>query len=266
MLEKLMESPISWAALSLLAIFSTLFSIYTWIVGNKFKQFSVSCKTNEIITCGQAKINKLNIKYDGCDISDLSSSKFYIWNSGNVVIKYADIVTSRPLCIKNTGNAQILDVQIVCQSDESNNFSVAVVKDGLVQIAFDYIDHGEGVVLQILHTGLANDLELDCKIIGGKEVIDRSVIKRKKEEPRSQVLVDTLCAALPAILSFGSLFVSANLADMVQAMLDVAAWIEALISNLIIIAAWIIGLFIGIKIPKGINKRFHRTIPASLLK
>jgi len=266
MLEKLMDSPIAWGILSLLAIFSTLFAIYTWIAGKKYKRFSVSCKTNEIIISGKTQIEKLNIKYDGYDIPDLSSSKFYIWNSGNTVIYPTDIVISRPLCIKNSGNLKILDAQIIRNSEEANNFSITKTGDSFVELSFDYVDHGEGVVLQILHTGLSNDLELDCKIIGGKEIFDCSPFKRKKEEPKSQVAIDTFCAMLPAILGFGSFFLSLKLVEVVHKVLETVPWIGVPVSLLIMIFAFAVGIFVGIKIPKSINKRLHRTIPSSLLK
>lgn len=266
MLEKLMNSPIAWGILSLLAVFSTVFAIYTWLDGKKHKRFSVSCKTNEIIIAGKNQIDKLNIQYDGYDIPDLSSSKFYIWNSGNTVIYPTDIVVSRPLCIKNCGNSKILDAQIIRNSEETNNFSITKNGDDFVELSFDYVDHGEGVVMQILHTGPLNELELDCKIIGGKEIFDRSPIKRKKEEPKSQVAIDIFCAMLPAVLSFGLFFLSLNLVEVVQKALETVPWIGVPVSVLIMVLAFATGIFVGIIIPKLINKRLHRTIPSSLLK
>ena len=50
MLKTMMGSPIAWGILSLIAVFSALFAIYTWIAGKKKKQFSLVCKTNEVIS------------------------------------------------------------------------------------------------------------------------------------------------------------------------------------------------------------------------
>ena len=63
----MLKTKVSESALMALTtnIFSILFAIYTWIAGKKYKRFSVSCKTNEIIISGKTQIEKLNIKYDG---------------------------------------------------------------------------------------------------------------------------------------------------------------------------------------------------------
>ena len=92
MLKNMMGSPIAWGILSLIAVFSLLFAIYTWIVGKKKKQVSIVCETNEVIASGKSKIEKLYIQYDGEEIDNLSVTKFYIWNSGNEVINNTDIL------------------------------------------------------------------------------------------------------------------------------------------------------------------------------
>ena len=169
MLKNMMGSPIAWGILSLIAIFSALFAIYTWIAGKKKKQFSLVCKTNEVIASGKSKIDKLFIQYDGETIENLSITKFYIWNSGNEVINKSDIVNSRPLSIIGSEPASILDAQIIKANEETNAFSIVDIKKQRVAFDFDYVDQGDGFVVQILHTGQAIDLDLDCKIKGGKE-------------------------------------------------------------------------------------------------
>lgn len=161
-----MGSSIAWAILSLLTIFSTVFAIYTWVAGKKRKQLSISCRTNEIIIEGKSNIDKLQIRYDGQDIADLSCTKFYIWNSGNTVLNTSDIVSSRPICIKNTGSAVILNAEIVRVSDETNSFVIKSANEQSVEISFDYVDHGEGFVMQILHSGDSKDLEIVAICIG----------------------------------------------------------------------------------------------------
>lgn len=105
MLKHLMDSPIAWAILALSTLFSVVFAIFVWTSGKSRKQLSVSCKTDKIIVSGKNAINKLMIQYDGRSIMNLSSSRFYIWNSGNAVIYASDIVESRPLSIVSQTDA-----------------------------------------------------------------------------------------------------------------------------------------------------------------
>ena len=265
-LQNLMDSPIAWTVLAFLAIFSTVFAVYTWIASKTKKQFSFSCKTNEIIVSGKSNIDKLKIKYDGQDISDLSSSRFYIWNSGNKVINIDDVVISKPLCIINTGDAKILDAQIIKYNEETNNFAVTQMSDTRIKLSFDYVDHGEGLILQVLHTGSSKDLELNCKIKGGKKIVDRSVIERKKSEPIVQQVWDFICDLLPTLLSFCLCGLSIKIVEKIRVLLGNVPWIGIVISFLIMIAAFLLGLLAGTKTARAINERLHRSIPSSLLE
>lgn len=91
-MEKLMSNPYAWSVLSLCTVFSLIFAIYTWIVGRKTKEISVDYFSNEIIKQGKNPISKLNIEFEGKPIQDLTSTVFYIWNSGSEVINHDDVV------------------------------------------------------------------------------------------------------------------------------------------------------------------------------
>ena len=266
MLEKLMDSPIVWLVLALLAIFSTCFAIYTWIAGKKRKQFSFACITNEMIIAGKNKIDKLQIKYDGRDIQDLSVSKFFVWNCGNTVIDSADIVSSKPLCIRNTGNAKILDVHIISVNEETNAFTIANIEEEYVELAFDYVNHGEGVVLQVLHTGASKDLVIDCKIKGGSEVVDRSPIKSKHKIAKSQVFFEIVEELLPTMLSFLLVLISVIPMSIIDSIYPDNEWLIKVLTVFCGIGAFTLGTFLAVKIPKLIKQRLHRSIPDTLLK
>lgn len=260
-----MGSSIAWAILSLLTIFSTVFAIYTWVAGKKRKQLSISCRTNEIIIAGKSNIDKLQIRYDGQDIADLSCTKFYIWNSGNTVLNTSDIVSSRPICIKNTGSAVILNAEIVRVSDETNSFVIKSANEQSVEISFDYVDHGEGFVMQILHSGDSKDLEMDCKIKGGSETKDRSYANRKRKESTTDKFIDAICTWLPPALGFGLLFPGSFLAAEI-ANSSISAWLGVPLSVITVIGAMVLGGWGGFKLVTAINQKIHRDIPYSLIK
>ena len=265
MLEKLMGNPIAWAILSLLTIFSTIFALYTWIAGKKQKQFSVSCRTNEIIIAGKSNIDKLQIRYDDHSITDLSCTKFYVWNSGNTVINSSDIVSSRPICIKNTGSAVILNAEIVRVSDETNGFVINNATEQSAEVSFDYVDHGEGFVMQILHSGTSKDLEMDCKVKGGSEVKDRSYANRKRKESTADKLIDTICTWIPPAFGFALLFVGILLGTEI-ANSSINPWLGVPLSVIIMFGPAIFGVWGGYKLMLSINQKTHRAIPYSLTK
>ncbi len=70
---------------------------------------------------GKSPINKLEMKFDGKAIQELSSTIYFIWNSGSDVINAGDMVGENSIKII-CEDEQFLDVKIIKQSDESNAF------------------------------------------------------------------------------------------------------------------------------------------------
>lgn len=179
MINEWMENPYAWLILSVCTVGSLIFAIYTWFVGKKVKEISVDYSSNHIVKTGKSPIPKLEMKYNGKGIDNLSSTFFYIWNSGNEVVNDEDLVKVCPLKIK-CDSEQILDAQIIKQSDDSNGFFIKKIAPEEVELQFEYIDCGEGVSIQVLHAGAEDKFSLDCKIKGGRKIKD-CVKNRKKQ-------------------------------------------------------------------------------------
>lgn len=113
---------------------------------------------------------KLGLSYDGKAVNDLTITKYAIWNSGNEVLNWDDIVVASPLQISCNNNSLILDAQILVQSDETNMFKIIEKKDNGVKISFDYMNVNDGIIIQILHTEEVADLNVECRIKGGKKL------------------------------------------------------------------------------------------------
>lgn len=170
MLETLMHSPIAWAILAVITIISLAYAIICNQKNKEKKEFSYCLRSRTLIRKKKAKFEKLSIVYDGKQIDDLCVSNFTIWNSGNKTLNASDMVTSKELIITATEDSKILDVEILKCSEETNKFSTQLLDEHTVKILFDYVDQMEGVVIQIIHTGTNDSIEIDCKIKGGRHV------------------------------------------------------------------------------------------------
>lgn len=257
MLIELMGNPVAWIMLSLCTIFSVIFAIYTWIVGYKRKEISVDYSSNDIIKQGRQPIPKLDIKFDDKSIQDLTSTIFYIWNSGNDIINVQDIVTTKGLKIRSD-RRQILDAQVIKQSDESNAFIVSKCTSEIVDIEFDYIDSGEGVKLQVLHTGSGNELFVECKIKGGKAM--RNCRNLKKHKGIKGFLINLLQELAPMVFLILGLFLSAFIFQIVGYTAQeyiVTMMLSALIISVALMLAYV-------KIVKKIKKVFNKVVPQNL--
>lgn len=158
--------------LSVCTILSFVFGIYTWFAGKRKKEFSYVSNSHKIIEKGKSRIPKLELKYEGRDIDNLTITNYVIWNSGNEVINFSDIVTEKELKIYscNTANTIILDARIIEETEETNKFAIMQHKGEFIKIGFDYADPQDGMVVQVIHTGSAADLDIGCKIKGGKQI------------------------------------------------------------------------------------------------
>ena len=170
MLEKLMDSPIAWAILAIIAIVSFIYAIICQQKNKEKKEFSFCLKSNHLIRGKRSKFKKLSITYDGQQIEDLCVSKFTVWNSGNRTLNHTDMVESKELTISVTNECRILDVELIACSDETNGFSVKIENEHTVKVLFEYADKKEGVVIQIIHTGSDENIQIDCKIKGGNPI------------------------------------------------------------------------------------------------
>lgn len=255
-MEKLMSNPYAWSVLSLCTVFSLIFAIYTWIVGRKTKEISVDYFSNEIIKQGKNPISKLNIEFEGKPIQDLTSTIFYIWNSGSEVINHEDVV-EKSLKIKCKSES-FLDVQVIRQSDDSNNFSVMNVTSTNIEVIFDYMDSGEGVRLQILHTESSDDLFVNCKIKGGKPI--RNCIEMKKYKGIRgfwRSCLDELFPMLIIALGFYCTIVVSQFMGFPYKEYEIFLLIVSIVVGVILFVLYL-------KMKKKVKKVLHRTIPSEL--
>lgn len=259
MMESLMNNPYAWGILSLCTIGSLIFAIYTWIVGRRTKEISVDFYTNDIIKQGKTPISKLKIEFDGRTIRDLSSTIFYIWNSGNDVISGGDIVNTRLLKI-GCDSENILDAQIIKQSEEGNSFSISNFSSNDITFTFDYLDSGDGVKIQVLHTSSSDELFVDCKIKGGKEI--RDCQKLRKDKGIKGFLKGCIDELFPMLILIIGFYLSVIILNIVGIPYKENSFLVTIIS--VINVLFIIVLYLKIK--EKIKIAFHRTIPDKLRK
>jgi len=186
-LEKLMNSPIAWLILSVLAIASFIYAIICQKVNKERKEITYANKTNILIENNNSFIDKLSIKYDNKEISGLCISRIAIWNSGNRVINSNDIANGKELCISMNDENQILDSTLVFLSEETNKFKIKKVNNTAIKLLFDYIEPKHGAIIQIIHTGTKKNIDYSVKIKGGKQLKNYyDFIKNKKSKPKNK--------------------------------------------------------------------------------
>lgn len=140
-------------------------------------------------------------------------TEFTIWNSGNKTLNDIDIVKNKELTISALDDNKILDVEFIACSEETNEFKIERVDDQNAKIYFNYADKKDGVVIQIIHTGTTNDINIDCKIKGGtpiksciNDTSTKIINKFVKKYNVEKIIVIFACVAIAFMVIMALLF------------------------------------------------------------
>ena len=203
-----MQNPYAWAVLSLCTVISVLFAMWAYGRGKRKLEISYYSTTNEIVRDGKYLIPDLIVLYREEAINNLTATRYAIWNSGTEVLNNSDIVASVPLQIlSDDSSGNILDAIIIEQSEETNMFRIIEKTPQCIKINFDYANTLDGIVVQVLHTGTASSLKVDCKIKGGKALknVNSSFAERvnKEKSQKANAIATTLTGTILVLALFG---------------------------------------------------------------
>ncbi len=171
----------------LVGITGVILTIVTFWIGKKFKRITYTKKTNTIVSLNNVGVDSLRLFYKDEKISDVSITRIAVWNSGKETIEKENIVPRRPLkvCVKDASadDTRILDCSVDFLTDENifedKKPSNIDLEKSNYAIPFDFIDPDHGMIIQVIHTGNAEDIFMDCQIKGGKdfELVNNDGIK-----------------------------------------------------------------------------------------
>lgn len=268
--EFLARNPYVTLTSVLVGIISLVYAIVSSIIGRKFKRITYTKKTNKIVSLKNVGVGSLHLLFNDEEITDVSITRIAVWNSGKEVIKPSDIVDSEPLrlclregCEKNT---RILDCSIdyvIKKSVFKNNTIPSLSLDNkCYPITFQYLNSSFGMIIQIIHTGRASDIYMDCQIMGGKSIIE-------VENDGSKIIPNIPYVHFNGASSWGIDYISTLLTIFIILLglemfvfylmgMDLDSSLGRIISLFILIIPTVIGIivypFSFIKIPKYLRK------------
>ena len=119
-------------------------------------------------------IEKLKVEYDGISVDDISISKVNIFNSGNTTINNEDIAKADPIVISIKNGENILGYNIIHRGTLANSTDLSKNKNGDIVFNFDFLDRNDGILLDIIHTGITDDIEITGTIKGSKGIKEKT--------------------------------------------------------------------------------------------
>lgn len=189
LLLKWLEDP---TILGLLGLFIGLLGIVLGFVlylkSRRIKKHRYAIQSTNLVKNYVSRLDGVEITYHQKKISNLTVTKIAIWNDGNETIDRNDVASSDPVTIRIKKDYQILDASIIHSTDKTNGFKLLAKENGLIQISFDYIDHFQGIIVQILHDGRSShDLTIEGTIKGAGKIVENRFLVPYLRSPSSGV-------------------------------------------------------------------------------
>lgn len=111
-----------------------------------------------------------SIRVNNKNYTDVYLANYIIWNNSKTVIRNEDIANKSPLRIEPCSpDTEIIDCKILIVTNEYNNISI-IRNDKDYNINFDFMENGDGTVIQVVYKGKKDGIRADGKIIGGKRI------------------------------------------------------------------------------------------------
>ena len=99
-------------------------------------------------------LGELDILFKGEPIPRLTVTFFVIWNMGTTMLDGKNIVYDDPLMLKFNEDSKILRIRILKETRKTNKFEFKINGDSPNEATcyFEYLEPGDGVTIELLHT------------------------------------------------------------------------------------------------------------------
>lgn len=129
-------------------------SIYFYRQSKRDKEPVWTGRTVTLISAGLARVPGLRVLLDERSVSELAVTKLLFFNRGFATIDRNDLVPTDPLRIQGDDATSILRAEIAACNNQPAEPMLELDPSGrAAKITFVYLDHDQGFVVEVLHTG-----------------------------------------------------------------------------------------------------------------
>jgi len=137
-------------------VFGFITSYIFYRIQKRRRELCWSIDSTNLIKGYSSLFEKLDIQYGEQKIENLTVSKIAFWNNGNETIDGKDIAIPPFILPTDATTTKLLDAKIIKTSTVGNRFEIhKKTNDPILLLQFDYLDPQQGVVIQIIHTGVS---------------------------------------------------------------------------------------------------------------
>lgn len=170
-LESITSSPLFSLGSFILGAVGILLTVFLYFRSQKNKIPCYKAVSHTIIERLHNSLDDLEVHYKGSVQKRITVTRIVFWNAGKETINKIDTVEKDPLRVEVPAFIEVLDIQVIDVSSDSNSVSMKksiISEDKTVYpLDFDYFDHNEYFVIQIIHNASSEEkLGFEGKIKG----------------------------------------------------------------------------------------------------
>lgn len=148
---------------------------------------------------------EVEILFKGMSVPRLTKTHVVFWNSGKAMLDGKQIVDVDPLRLEFSKDAQVLRARIVKATRETNEFEVKINDKcpNEVVCSFDYLNVGDGAVIELLHTDEERYPRVQGTIRGvPKGILNWGRFRTPRKGPRIMMFVMLIMGVAIIVIGF----------------------------------------------------------------
>jgi hypothetical protein len=161
---------------SFCTIFSFLLAFYFYKRSRRTRALVCVTTSTHIIDDAIGCIPRLTVLYDGVPVNHLTITTLAFWNAGSETIDERNLVKTKPLCLALESPHRYMHIRTYPMR-AANDVKHRLDKEARTCfIDFEFLDHNDGFVMDIIHTGEHDtSIRIDGVFKGCKPLERRSV-------------------------------------------------------------------------------------------
>jgi len=180
LLQRIAQNPLVTLLSLALGVIGIILALVFYLKSRKLKVARYEVLSRTIVEDLTAKLDGLEVRYQQVPQQRITVSRVFVWNEGTDTIDTADLTPIDPLRVEFSEGAELLDARIVFQTYPANQVRINVPAlpsesktPTNLNISFDYLDHSDGAIVQLVHTGARSHKIVVKGKIKGSEPIQR---------------------------------------------------------------------------------------------
>ena len=192
---------LNWISIFIGAI-AIILSIVLYLKSKPLKLLAYANRMFMVVTNRSMKIEGLQVTVHGRTTPIVTVNRIAIWNAGNRTIFSEDLSDNDPIIIDPLHNSDVFEIAILEQTKTANQANLIEVTNNpnSREVRFDYLDPGDGILINVVHNGDSKEeFEISGSIKGG-------YVKKRGSYPESAIAnPNVLSMATPEESSGGEL-------------------------------------------------------------